>query len=147
MNKSLSCNALRIMLLCILWALVTPTIMFAAEVIVIANKNVPDSQLTKEDVKAIFLGEKTKWSNDNKVTFVVLKTDADQEQFMKDYVGKTPSQFNNFWKQQVFTGKGKIPQSFDDPKALLDFVAKTDGAIAYISSDAANENVKKIEVK
>lgn len=124
-----------------------PSLIMAGEIIVIANKNVPESQLTKDDVKAIYLGEKTKWSNDTKVTFVVLKTTEDQEKFMKDFVGKTPSQFNNFWKQQVFTGKGKIPDAFDDVKALLDFVAKTDGAIAYISSDAPADNVKKIVVK
>ena len=40
-----------------------------------------------------------------------------------------------------------MPESFDDVKALLDYVAKTDGAIAYISSDAPVDNVKKVEVK
>lgn len=147
MQKPILTYALRIIFFLVFMALLTPSLLLAGEIVVIANKNVPESLLTKEEVKAIFLGEKTKWSNDNKVTFVVLKTEADQEKFMKDFVGKTPSQFNNFWKQQVFTGKGKIPQSFDDPKALADFVAKTDGAIAYISSDVPVDNVKKIDVK
>lgn len=145
MKKSSFQTVFRIMI--ILMTVLSPALLLAGEVIVIANKNVPDSQLTKDEVKAIFLGEKTKWSNDSKVSFVVLKTPEDQEKFMKDYVGKSPSQFNNFWKQQVFTGKGKMPESFDDVKALLDYVAKTDGAIAYISSDAPVDNVKKVEVK
>ena len=134
-------------ILFILMTVLFPAFVFAGEVVVIANKNVPESQLTKDEVKAIFLGEKTKWSNDTKVTFVVLKTPEDQEKFMRDYVGKSPSQFNNFWKQQVFTGKGRMPESFEDVKAVLDYVAKTDGAIAYISSNAPADNVKKIEVK
>jgi len=145
MKKSSFQTVFRIMI--ILMTVLSPALLLAGEVIVIANKNVPDSQLTKDEVKAIFLGEKTKWSNDSKVSFVVLKTPEDQEKFMKDYVGKSPSQFNNFWKQQVFTGKGKMPEAFDDVKALLDYVAKTDGAIAYISSDAPVDNVKKVEVK
>lgn len=145
MKKSSFQTVFRIMI--ILMTVLSPALLLAGDVIVIANKNVPDSQLTKDEVKAIFLGEKTKWSNDSKVSFVVLKTPEDQEKFMKDYVGKSPSQFNNFWKQQVFTGKGKMPEAFDDVKALLDYVAKTDGAIAYISSDAPVDNVKKVEVK
>ncbi|WP_051283852.1 substrate-binding domain-containing protein [Desulforegula conservatrix] len=145
MKKSSFQTVFRIMI--ILMTVLSPSLLLAGEIIVIANKNVPDSQLTKDEVKAIFLGEKTKWSNDSKVSFVVLKTPEDQEKFMKDYVGKSPSQFNNFWKQQVFTGKGKMPEAFDDVKALLDYVAKTDGAIAYISSDAPAGNVKKVEVK
>lgn len=124
-----------------------PTFLIAGEIQVIANKGVPDAQLSKEDVKAIFLGEKTKWSNDSKVVFAILKAPDDQEKFMKDFVGKTPSQFNNFWKQQVFTGKGKMPDAFDDSKGVIDFVAKTEGAIAYVSSDAPADNVKKLEVK
>ena len=131
----------------VLMTVFVPSMLFAGEVVVIANKNVPDSQLTKDDVKAIFLGEKTKWSNDTKISFVVLKTPDDQEKFMKEYVGKSSSQFNNFWKQQVFTGKGKMPETFDDVKALLDYVARTDGAVAYISSDSPADNVKKVEVK
>lgn len=136
------------MLLMLLFLMILPAISLAADIIVVANKNVPESQLTKEEVKAIFLGEKTKWSNDSKVSFVVLKTPEAQEKFMKDFVGKTPSQFNNFWKQQVFTGKGKIPESFDNVKDLVDFVAKTDGAVGYLSNDdAPAENMKKIDIK
>ena len=145
MKKSSFMALLRIMTVMLI--LLVPSLLFAGEVIVVANKNVPEGQLTRDEVKAIFLGEKTKWSNDTKISFVVLKTPEDQEKFMRDYVGKSPSQFNNFWKQQIFTGKGKMPEAFDDVKAVLDYVAKTDGAIAYISSNAPADNVKKIEVK
>lgn len=124
-----------------------PSLLFAGEVIVVANKSVPDSQLTKDDVKAIFLGEKTKWSNDTKIIFVLLKTPELHEKFIKDYIGKSPSQFDNFWKQQIFTGKGKMPETFNDEKVLLDYLVKTDGAIAYISSDITANNIKKIEIK
>ena len=133
--------------LIILMTVLVPSLVFAGEIIVVANKNVPVNTLTMDEVKAIFLGEKTKWSNDTKVTFVILKTAEDEKAFLKEYVGKSPSQFKMYWKNQIFTGKGSIPASFDNVNDLIDFVSKTDGAIAYISNDIAVNNVKKMNVE
>lgn len=120
---------------------------FAGELIVVANKNVKDVQLSKDDIKAIFLGKKTEWSDSSKISFVVLKNKQDEEDFMKNYVGKSFDQFNNYWKQQVFTGNGQMPKAFDNVKDLVDYVSKTDGAVGYLSSDTPAADLKKLEVK
>ncbi len=66
---------------------------------------------------------------------------------MKNYVGKSFDQFNNYWKQQVFTGNGQMPKAFDNVKDLVDYVSKTDGAVGYLSSDTPAADLKKLEVK
>jgi ABC-type phosphate transport system substrate-binding protein len=83
----------------------------------------------------------------SKIVFVVLKGSATHEQFLTDYVGKTDTQFDTFWKKQVFTGKGTPPQAFDSDQAMIDFVAKTAGAIGYVAAGARVANVKTINVQ
>lgn len=130
-----------------LLVVLAPSLLFAGEVILIANRNVPDDSLTKEEVKAIFLGEKTKWNDNSRVTFVVLKSPEEMDTFMKHYVGKSSFQFDNYWKYQTFTGKGSPPRAFENPGDLINFVAGTEGAVGYVAKGTPIDNVKEIAVK
>jgi hypothetical protein len=46
----------------------------------------------------------------------------------------------------VFTGKGSMPKSFASDAEILKYVAKTPGAIGYVSAGADAAGVKKIAV-
>lgn len=116
----------------------------AADVVVIANKGVDAGGFTDQDIKNIFLGKKTKWANNEKITFIIQKGTDDHKAFLKKYVGRTESQFRSFWKKMVFTGKGKAPKSAGDSSAIIDFVSSTEGAVGYISSGVSADKVKII---
>jgi ABC-type phosphate transport system substrate-binding protein len=123
-------------------------VMTAAEkVVVIANKSLPDSSLAKNDLKQIALGDKTTVSNNEKVTFVTLEQGAVHEEFLKGYVEKSSFQFSNYWKQMIFTGKGKPPRAFKSEAELISFVAATKGAIGYVSAGADVSSVKVITIQ
>jgi ABC-type phosphate transport system substrate-binding protein len=119
----------------------------AADIAVVANKNVSQSSLSKDNLKAIFLGQTTAWGNGAKIEFVTLKDSSEiHEEFLKQYVDKSTSQFSNFWKQQVFTGKGRMPKQFDSESKLIEYVSATDGAIGYVSGKAAKGSAKVISI-
>ncbi|OQX09777.1 MAG: hypothetical protein BWK80_46495 [Desulfobacteraceae bacterium IS3] len=118
----------------------------AEDVLIIANKDVPVDSLSKNEIRGIFLGEKIKWDNDSKITFVILKTEV-HDLFLKEYLGNTAAQYQNYWKKMVFTGKSKSPKSFKDAESLMDYVAETGGAVAYLPASAYNDKVKIISVK
>ena len=130
----------------ILMVLMIPSWLCAGEVVLVANNSVPENDLSKDEIKAIFLGNKTKWSDNSRIIFII-NTAAETRTFLSDYVGKTPFQFDNYWKYQAFTGKGMLPRSFDDEKELIQYVANTLGAIAYVSKNAPMAGVKMINVK
>lgn len=116
--------------------------------VVIAHPEVKDSVLTENDVKSIMLGKKTKWSDKTAVHFVTLKEGAIHKAFLKLYVRKTESQFKMYWKKQVFSGKGKSPKAFKTEKEMVAYVAKTKGALGYISKKTADaEETKKLKIK
>jgi ABC-type phosphate transport system substrate-binding protein len=113
---------------------------FAAEpavtpesVVMIGHKAITDG-LTRDSVKQIFLGRLTRWKDDTKITFVLLNEPKIYEAFLKAHVDKTIYQYTNYWKKQVFTGKGRMPKTFDTSAELIEFVAATEGAIGFVTA-------------
>lgn len=128
-------------------ALLLPALSLADGVILVANEDVPVSSLTEYDVKQIFLGNKTTWEDGPKIVFAIQdETDAGKV-FLKTYVRKSESQYKNYWKKRVFTGKGKKPASFSSDDEVIDFVTQTSGAVGYVTSGAATGDAKPLSIQ
>lgn len=123
-----------------------PAMAVAGDVIFIGNNQNPESRLSKQEVQYIFLGQKREWSDSSKVVFAVQNSGAAHDSFLERFIGKNSFQFTNYWKKQVFTGKGSPPRSFQNDKEMIKFVSENKGAIGYVSSGAKLENVKTISV-
>lgn len=118
------------------------------QLVIIGHKDVADS-LKKEDIKQIFLGRKTRWANDEKILFVVFVEKDTYTIFLKKYVGKTVFQYKNYWKKQVFTGKGRMPKAFKTSEEVIKYVSSTEGAISFTMSQdvPADDSVKIIAIE
>ncbi|MBN1381388.1 MAG: substrate-binding domain-containing protein [Deltaproteobacteria bacterium] len=128
--------------------MVAATCALAADVVVVANKSVAQSSLSKDSLNAIFLGKMTSWKNGARLEFVTLKDNSPvHEDFLSQFIGRTAMQFSNYWKQQVFTGKGRMPKQFASESELIEYVSGTDGAIGYVSAGAAKDSVKIINIE
>ncbi|WP_300668559.1 substrate-binding domain-containing protein [Desulfoluna sp.] len=115
---------------------------FAEQLRVIGNRSVPVASLEQKAIKDIYLGKVTMWNNGMKVVFVTLTKGDTQDAFLKKYVKKNRSTFNRHWKKKVFTGEGQMPLSFEKERDLVEFVEKTKGAIGFVTSGAATDQVK-----
>ena len=118
----------------------------AEEIYVFANKSVPDNALSQAELKNIFLGKKVRWTDNQRVDCVMLKDSTCQESFLNQHIRKTSFQFNNYWKKQIFTGKGQPPQTFDSEQALVDYVSQTSGAIGFSCSRPSAAGVKVVSI-
>ncbi len=140
------------MLISIMFILFTglyPTNLFAdsQDIIIIGNKNAADS-VTKGEIKEIFLGHKTRWENNESLSFVLFRDEKLYEAFLKEYIGKTVSQFSSYWKMQVFNGTGRMPIFFRDKAEVMEFVSETQGAVGFVSSgNISTDKVKILNVK
>ena len=111
----------------------------AEDIALIMHKARADAvSLRKEEVKEIFLGQRTRWDDNSIIHFVVCTQDQTLLAFLKSYVKKTPNQYSNYWKKLVFSGKGVMPKMFDDSQKVLDFVSNTEGAISFIDAKEAD---------
>ncbi len=132
MNRLL-CRYVACSLVC-LFLCCLPTLAAEDEMVIVVHPDVADT-LKKDEIKQIFLGKKTQWSDNSGVTFVLLDDNDTLNAFLKTYIGKSPDQFKNYWKKQVFTGKGKMPKAFDSPAELMKFLSENHGSISFMRSE------------
>jgi ABC-type phosphate transport system substrate-binding protein len=116
-----------------------------AATVVIANEEVSADTIAKRELQKIFLGRSTQFGG-QKLVVVTLGDGSSHESFTQDYLQMTPQQFTNHWRKIVFSGTGKEPRAFDSESELVTFVARTPGAIGYVSSDTTHSGVKTLKV-
>jgi ABC-type phosphate transport system substrate-binding protein len=119
----------------------------AQTMVVIVNKEVPAESLSADELKLIYLGKKTFWSNNKKIELSVHQEGTVHEKFLKKYLGKTPEQFRNYWNKILYTGKGIPPTPFKTEKEVVEYVEKTEGAVGYVSAGTARDGVKTVSIK
>jgi ABC-type phosphate transport system substrate-binding protein len=116
----------------------------AQDVVLVANKGVQISAISPADLRAIFLGAKTRFADGFHALPVVLRGGPAQEVFLKNYLGESPQEFRLRWQKAVFTGQGAMPKTCDSEAALIEYVAATPGAIGYVSRISPQDNVKTL---
>lgn len=119
----------------------------AADVKVIANNSVGASAVSREELKGVFLETKNSLSDGSAVEPVLLKSGPAHETFLKEVVGKMDAALQNYYRSLVFTGKGSMPKVIAGEAEVVAYVAKTKGAIGYVSTGAAVAGVKILELK
>lgn len=119
----------------------------AADAVFIVNPQGADAELSSDNLKSVLLGNKTKWDGGGLIKLAVLTAGPLHEKVILDNTQRSADQFDKYWKKLVFTGKGFMPMQAADEAALVDYVAKTPGALGYVSASAVTASVKVIPVK
>ena len=115
----------------------------SAGVAVIGNPDLAMTSITAAQAADIFLGKMTKLPDGTQITVIEHKDgDAVKDEFYDKVVGKSPSQLKAYWAKLVFTGEGVPPKEYSGDKAVLERVARTPGAIGYVSDGSVNKSVK-----
>lgn len=118
----------------------------SAQVLVIANPGVKASSISRKDLKEVFSGSSTALAGSSQVGPVLQKGGAAHEAFLTEFIGKNDATFRAGWRSLVFSGQANMPKSLDGDVAVVDFVARTPGAIGYIASNSPHEGVKVLPV-
>jgi hypothetical protein len=119
----------------------------AAEVKIIANPSVGGSSVSADELKGVFLATKTSLRDGSHVEPVLEKGGPVHEAFVKEYLGRTDSALQTYYRSLVFTGKASMPKTLGADSEVVAYVAKTRGAIGYVSAQASTDGVKTLEVK
>ena len=114
----------------------------AQDIVLVVNKGVQISEITHADLRAIFMGTKTRFADGSHAVPVTLKGGAAHEVFLRNYVGEGPEEFRSQWRKTVFTGQGAMPKAFDSESALIQYVVDTPGAVGYVSRISPQDSVK-----
>ena len=99
------------------------------------------------EIPSIFLGKKVQWEDNSKIRFVILNEGNLHKEFLETYVHRSSSQYLNYWKKMLFTGRGEPPKKFKTSEELIAYVRKTSGAIGYTNDRRHTKNLNIINVK
>ncbi len=116
-----------------------------AQVIVVANSSVSADSISKTELKDVFLGASTS-VHGSRVKPVLLKEGPTHTDFVTNYVGKAPVAFIMAWRGLVLSGQATMPKTLDTDAAVVDYVARTPGAIGYVSKSSSHDAVKVLTV-
>jgi ABC-type phosphate transport system substrate-binding protein len=123
----------RIRLVIFFTALVLNVRASSAEVYIIANASNPLKAISKNELKAIFLGEETFWKDGSKIKIVDNLNKKVAEEFYSGYLGRKAEQIKKVWINLMLLGKMRPPESFRDQDELIDYVSSIKEAIAFVS--------------
>ncbi|MGC4072159.1 MAG: hypothetical protein QM760_06505 [Nibricoccus sp.] len=119
----------------------------AQDAVFITNAASADASLSADDVKAILLGNKTKWDGGGVIKLVVLTEGALNDKVIRDHTQRSADQFDKYWKKLVFTGKGMPPATAKTDAEVIDYVSKNPGSFGYVAKESASDKVKVIAIK
>ena len=81
----------------------------AQDIVLVANKGVQISEITNNDLRAIFMGTRTRFADGSHAVPVTLKGGPVHEVFLKT-MSANPEEFRSEWRKLVFTGQGAMPK-------------------------------------
>ena len=116
------------------------------DVKVIANPSVGTSEISTDDLKAVFLAVKTTIAG-SQVEPVLAKSGRAHDVFLKGYLGKSDATLTTYFRGLVFTGKASMPKMCDSDAEIVAYVAKTKGAMAYVGAGAVAQGTKTLAIK
>ena len=123
-----------------------PVRVIAADIKVIANASVKADAISATEVKSVFLEEYGSLRDGTHVEPVLEKDGPVHEAFLREYLGGTDDDLQNYYRALVFSGRGSMPKQLGSDAEVVAYVARTKGAIGYVSAETIGEDVKTLTI-
>lgn len=119
--------------LCLVPAVVGVRASGAGEVVlVVVNPAAPVRHLSPPELRAAYLGETAFWGGTHVRPALLRVPPRMFASFLKAVTGITPDSYERYWMLRIFRDGGIAPRPFDDPEALVAYVARTPGAVGFL---------------
>jgi len=115
---------------------------------IIVNRSNPVQDLSFAELRKIFLGERSHWSNGRRITVVMLDSGRPERQaVIKNVYQMKERDFNRYFMQATFVGEVfSAPKTLATPTGARKFVFNLPGAIGYVPVDDVDDSVKVVRV-
>lgn len=128
-----------------LTAALMPISTVSADLYIIANKDLPVTQLDKGDIAAIYLLKKKHWENGDDIMPINLPAQADaRNRFSAEIFDSTPEKLGSYWDKMLFKGETP-PVTQNSEQAVILFVERIKGAIGYVETKPQSQKIKILQ--
>jgi len=117
-------------------------------VAIIVNPSNPVENCSFDDLRKIFMGEKSHWPNGRRITLVMLDpAQPERKVVLREIYNMSEKDLNNHFIQGVFTG-GVLapPKTLASAAEVRKFVFNVPGAIGYVKGADVDQSVKILRI-
>jgi ABC-type phosphate transport system substrate-binding protein len=122
-------------------------------IVVIVNSANPVENLSMNELKKIFLSERSRWDTGKSVAPVMVTAGApERASFLKIVCGMNDAEFGKYFLQAAFTGKSATPpKEVSSSQSVKATVAASPGAIGFVQAadfhgDGSDGGVKAVKI-
>ena len=114
----------------------------------VAHASTPGAQIRRDAVRAIFLGEATRWADGTQVRPVDQSLRSPlRARFCESALGHSVDENGTYWHQRVMSTRVMPPPVKTSDDDVVAFVRANKGAIGYVSGDiAVADDVKVLKI-
>jgi len=128
----------------IIVAMLRPLPVLAGDFKLIANSSLKADTISTEELKKIFLEESSSLSDGTHVEPVLESDGPVHQAFLQQCLGRTSDDLQTYYRALVFTGRGSMPKELSSDAGVVAYVARTRGAIGYVSIATSTQGVKTL---
>jgi len=118
----------------------------ASDIKVIANRSVKATEISADELKKVFLLEKSALKDGTHVEPVLRKSGEAHESFINNLLSVRDEALQTYYRTLVFTGRASMPRALGSDAEVVAYVSKTRGAIGYVSAETGTEGTNVLPV-
>lgn len=115
---------------------------------IIVNQANPVNNLSYEELRKIFLGERSHWTNGRRITLVMIEPGRPERAAMlRGLYHMNETEFSRHFLHGLFTGQVFVsPKTLNSPVGVCKFVFNVPGAIGYVRVSDVDDSVRVIRI-
>jgi phosphate transport system substrate-binding protein len=115
---------------------------------IVVNRNNPLNEISLADLRRVFRGQRSRWSNGRRVTIVMRdRGTREREAILQSLYGVAEEDYRRTYMQAVFSGEtADAPKTLTSTNGVLRFVYNVPGAIGYVRARDVDASVKALRI-
>jgi hypothetical protein len=116
--------------------------------VIVVNRSNPVTDLSFDELRRIFLGNRSHWPNGRRITLVMREPgEAERRTVLHEVCGMNEDQFKNHFVHGLFTGEILVsPKILSSPMGVRKFIFNVPGAIGYLRVGDVDDTVKVVRI-
>lgn len=115
---------------------------------IVVNRSNPIDNLSFQDLRKIFLGERGHWPNGHRIAVAMLEYgQPEREAVLRQIYHMNEDGYRNHFIRGIFRGEVVVsPRTLASPVIMRKFVFNAPGAIGYVRSGDVDDTVKVLRI-
>ncbi len=115
---------------------------------IVVNRSNPVDKLSMTELRGIFLGNRSHWTNGRRITLVMRDVgEPERKVAVRDICGMTEEQLKNHFLHGLYTGEILVsPKTLSTPVGVRKFIFNVPGAIGFLRASDVDATVKVLRI-